>query len=101
MRCSERRRTAAVAIGASRGRRRVMRDVELSLRIIFVWFPGSRLGTSMIYRLRLKTEAEPRRPCVPRREPGNENGARPVVVSGNWRCPVRLSGSQAPAWEPP
>ena len=34
----------------------------------------------MIHRLRLKTEAEPRRPCVPRREPGNENGAR---VGGN------------------
>jgi hypothetical protein len=30
----------------------------------------------MIFRLRLKTEAEPRVPCVPRREPGNENGAR-------------------------
>ena len=41
-----------------------------------VWFPGSRLGTSMIYRLCLKAEAEPRVPCVPRREPGNENGAR-------------------------
>ena len=26
----------------------------------------------MIYRLRPKTEAEPRGPCVPRREPGNE-----------------------------
>jgi len=24
----------------------------------------------------LKAEAEPRVPCVPRREPGNENGAR-------------------------
>ena len=42
----------------------------------WVWFPGSRLGTSMIYRLRLKAEAEPRLPCVHRREPGNENGAR-------------------------
>ena len=41
----------------------------------------------MIYRLRLKTEAEPRVPCVPRREPGNEK--------------FFLSGSQAPAWEPP
>ena len=30
----------------------------------------------MIYRLGLKTEAEPRVPCVPRREPGNENVAR-------------------------
>ena len=40
-----------------------------------VWFPGSRLGTSMIYRLRLKAEAEPRGQCVPRREPGNEKGA--------------------------
>ena len=39
-----------------------------------VWFPGSRLGTSMIYRPGLKDEAEPRGPCVPRREPGNENG---------------------------
>ena len=37
-----------------------------------VWFPGSRQGTSMIYRLGLKAEAEPRVPCVPRREPGNE-----------------------------
>ena len=41
-----------------------------------VWFPGSRLGASLIHRLRLKTEAEPRRPCVPRQEPGNEKGAR-------------------------
>jgi len=32
----------------------------------------------MIYRLGLKAEAEPRVPCVPRREPGNENGARVV-----------------------
>ena len=52
-----------------------------------VWFPGSRLGTSMIYRLGLNTEAEPRGPCVPRREPGNEDGASGAVRS------------QAGAWE--
>ena len=60
--------------------------------MVFVWFPGSRLGTSMVYRLGLNAEAEPRVPCVPRREPGNENGARvgrndlcasvEIVVSG-------------------